>query len=112
MKLFVLKITEYGNIKYTSKGGKIHLIAKNVGNKISHDIQKIQWVSKCDSVTFKILKPLPLYDGDQYNENNLITDDGLAESFVSKLNIGTIIQFIRYGFCRIDSESTAIYTHR
>ena len=112
MKLFGTEIAEYGNIKDTSKGGKIHLIAKNVGNKISHDIQKIQWVSKCDSVTFKILKPLPLYDGDQYNENNLITDDGLAESFVSKLNIGTIIQFIRYGFCRIDSESTAIYTHR
>ncbi len=105
-------IDEFKNIKNANEDGKIHLIAKNVGNKISHNIQKIQWVSKCDSVTFKILKPLPLYAGDQYNENNLITDDGLAESFISKLNLGTIIQFVRYGFCRIDSESTAIYTHR
>ena len=78
--------------------------------KYSHNVQKIQWVSKCDSIAFKILKPMPLYIGDDYNENNLITDRGLAESFVSKLKIGTIIQFVRYGFCRIDDESTAIFT--
>ncbi len=105
-------IKDSENVPSASCDGKIHLIAKNIGNKISHNIQKIQWVSKCDSLAFKILRPLPLYDGDRYNENNLIIDDGLAESFVSKLNLGTIIQFVRYGFCRIDTESTAIFTHR
>jgi len=63
-------------------------------------------------VDYKILKPMPLYKGDIYNENNLIIDKGLAESFISKLEIGTIIQFVRYGFCRVDDSSSAIFTHR
>ncbi|MDQ6723866.1 MAG: glutamate--tRNA ligase [Thermoproteota archaeon] len=92
--------------------GKKPIIAKNIGNEIFHDVQKIQWVSKSDSMEFKIIKPLPLYKGDIYNENNLIIDRGLSESFVSTLKIGTGIQFVRYGFCRIDDDSTAVFTHR
>ena len=86
--------------------------AKNRGNEISHQIPKIQWVSKIDSHNYKILKPLPLYNGDTYNENNLLVDCGLVESYISKLELGTVIQFVRYGFCRIDDNSTAIFTHR
>ncbi len=93
-------------------GGKV-ITAKNIGNEIFHNVQKIQWVSKHNFIEFKILKPLPLYKGDCYNENNLIIDRGLSESFVSTLKIGTIIQFVRYGFCRIDDEfSTAVFTHK
>jgi glutamyl-tRNA synthetase len=58
------------------------------------------------------LRPLPLYNGDNYNENNLIVDCGLSESYISKLELGTVIQFVRYGFCKIDDKSTAIFTHR
>ncbi len=86
--------------------------AKNKGNVISHNIPKVQWVSKSDSQNYRILRPLPLYEGDKYNENNLIVDCGLAESYISKLDIGTVIQFVRYGFCKIDDNSTAIFTHR
>lgn len=86
--------------------------AKNKGNEVSHNIPKVQWVSQSDSKNYRILRPLPLYDGDEYNENNLIEDCGLAESHVSKLEPGTVIQFVRYGFCKIDDRSTAIFTHR
>jgi len=86
--------------------------AKNKGNEISHHMPKIQWVSKSDSQNYKILRPLPLYNGDNYNENNLIVDCGLSESYISKLELGTVIQFVRYGFCKIDDKSTAIFTHR
>lgn len=86
--------------------------AKNIGNDIFHNIQKIQWVSKNNSMKFKILKPLPLYKGEHYNENNLIVEEGLSELYLSQLKIGTIVQFVRYGFCRIDDFSTAIFTHR
>ena len=86
--------------------------AKNKGNEISHNIPKVQWVSKSDSQNYRILRPLPLYNGDKYNENNLIVDYGLAESYISKLELGTVIQFVRYGFCKIDDKSTAIFTHR
>jgi glutamyl-tRNA synthetase len=86
--------------------------AKNIGNDIFHNVQKIQWVSKNNSLNFKILKPLPLYKGEHYNENNLIIETGLTELYLSQLKIGTIVQFVRYGFCRIDDTSTAIFTHR
>jgi glutamyl-tRNA synthetase len=86
--------------------------AKNIGNDVFHNIQKIQWVSKNNSMKFKILKPLPLYKGEHYNENNLIIEEGLSELYLSQLKIGTIVQFVRYGFCRIDDFSTAIFTHR
>ena len=95
------------------KGATIRVIAaKNIGNKVSHSVQKIQWVSKKDSMDYKVLKPMPLYKGDTYNENNLEIDKGLSESLVSKLQIGTIIQFVRYGFCKIDDVSSAVFTHR
>lgn len=88
------------------------IIAKNVGNEISHSIPKIQWVSDKDKTSFNILKPLPLYNGDTYNENNLIIDSGYAESFISSLPLGTPIQFVRYGFCKLDDHKTAVFTHR
>ncbi|MBA3750383.1 MAG: glutamate--tRNA ligase, partial [Nitrosopumilus sp.] len=100
---------DISDIKENSK--KI-ITAKNIGNKISHNIQKIQWVSKNNSLDFRILKPMPLYQGDNYNEDNLKIERGLSESFVSQLEFGTIVQFVRYGFCRIDDSSTAIFTHR
>lgn len=86
--------------------------AKNIGNEISHSIPKIHWVSEVDKIDFNILKPLPLFNGDTYNENNLIIDKGYAESFVATLPIGTPIQFVRYGFCKIDDIATAVFTHR
>lgn len=88
------------------------IFAKNISNELSHDIQKIQWVSNQGSIEFKILRPLPLYNGDHFNEKSLIIDTGLCESFISTLTSGTIIQFVRYGFCRLDGPSTAIFTHR
>jgi len=55
---------------------------------------------------------LPLFNGDYYNENNLIVDKGFCESYISSLKIGTPVQFVRYGFCRLDDISTAIFTHK
>lgn len=86
--------------------------ALNKGNEVSHKIPKIQWVSEKDNLEYKILKPLPLYNGETYNENNLRIERGYAESFISTLPVGTPLQFVRYGFCRVDDKSTAIFTHR
>lgn len=99
-------------MKIANSDEKKILYAKNIGNELSHNIQKIQWVSNQGSVEFKVLRPLPLYNGDHFNDNSLIIDTGLCESFISTLAPGTIIQFVRYGFCRIDDPSTAIFTHR
>jgi glutamyl-tRNA synthetase len=104
----VVDINSFGNEEKTERTIKV----KNKGNEISHNIQKIQWVSKKNSIEFKVIKPLPLYNGDYYNENNLIVDKGLCESSISFMKIGTPVQFVRYGFCRLDDVSTAIFTHK
>jgi len=115
MDLCNIEILSNDALKNDSIGGDsnecvIHAI--NKGNEVSHKIPKIQWVSDKDMVEYTILKPLPLYTGESYNENNLVIDKGYAESYVSNLPLGTQFQFVRYGFCKVDDKSTAIFTHR
>ena len=51
-------------IKDNNGGNEPNIVinAKNKGNVISHNIPKVQWVSKSDSQNYRILRPLPLYE--------------------------------------------------
>jgi len=75
----------------------MHLFNVKLGKKASFTssenkhIQKIQWVSD-DNIKAEILMP----DGSVMK--------GLAESNVAKLKPGEIIQFERFGFCRLDKK--------
>jgi glutamyl-tRNA synthetase len=73
---------------------------------------KIQWVAVEDSIPYRIVIPKALYIEENYNTNSLETCEGFAESYVSTLKQGTIIQFVRSGFCRIDGDNSAIFAHR
>lgn len=109
-----IRLMDLCNLKIINidKNNKLTIEAKNIGNEISKKMPKIQWVAKKDSKMFKIIKPLPLYKDDSYNSDNIIVDNGVCESFISSLEIGTHLQFVRYGFCRKDDNFTAIYTHK
>ncbi|HZT34719.1 MAG TPA: hypothetical protein VFA15_02275 [Nitrososphaera sp.] len=50
--------------------------------------------------------------GEEYNTKSLEIAKGGAESFAAALAPGTCVQFVRFGFCRIDGNNTAISTHR
>ncbi len=108
----ILRIEQSGDDDKVGNPDNKIIYALNKGNEVNHKIPKIQWVSEKDQIQYKILRPLPLYSGDKYNENNLVIDTGVAESFISKLQTGAPFQFVRYGFCRIDDQTTAIFTHR
>ena len=54
--------------------------------------QIIQWLPVSDNLT-NVSVRMP--------DNNIL--EGLAEASISKLNIGDIIQFQRFGFCKLDS---------
>jgi len=110
IEILSIEIAEGERIGGNSTDCIIH--ASNKGDEMNHKIPKIQWVSESDKVEYNVLKPLPLYNGDIYNENNLVTDKGYAESFVSTLPLGSQFQFVRYGFCKVDDKSTAIFTHK
>jgi glutamyl-tRNA synthetase len=106
-----IRLIELSNIRVT--GVKNDLItAEAGGDEIRQSMQKIQWIAKNDIVEYKVLIPKALYIGEEYNTNSLEIARGFAESFVSGLKPDARVQFVRFGFCRIDDGKTAIMTHR
>jgi glutamyl-tRNA synthetase len=72
---------------------------------------KVQWVTP-DAVPFTVLEPQPLFVGDIPNRDSLRRLEGLAEPLSAGLAVGEMVQFVRFGFCRIDSPGVAILAHR
>jgi glutamyl-tRNA synthetase len=108
-----IRLIDLYNIKITwIDKNKKEGIAEYTDNIIKDNIQKIQWVSDLDSVEYKIIKPNKLFNGDKFNSNSLETLEGFAESYVTTLPSDTMIQFIRLGFCRIENNKSAIFTHK
>jgi glutamyl-tRNA synthetase len=106
-----IRLIELFNIKIT--GIDKNLVKAEVGNdEILQSMPKIQWIAKNDIVEYKVLIPKALYVGEEYNTNSLEIARGFAESFVSGLKPDARVQFVRFGFCRIDDGHTAIMTHR
>ncbi len=114
------------DVKKMNTGSEVRLIdlynvkIENVGEQVVgiydgdelRNIPKIQWVSKSDAIKMNIMVPRALYIGEEYNPASLQTIEGYAESYISRLKPDDIVQFIRFGFCRIDSTNVAILTHR
>jgi glutamyl-tRNA synthetase len=105
MELYNIKVSQ---IDIAKKEG----IVEFTDDIVKENIQKIQWVSAQDVVEFTIIKPNKLFIGDKYNRNSLEVLKGFAESFVTTLSDCTMIQFIRLGFCRIEDNKSAIFTHK
>ena len=82
------------------------------GEELKASVPKIQWVSKDDATQMNVMVPRTLYINEQYNQKSLETIKGYAESHASKLRVGDRVQFVRFGFCRIDSAGIAVLTHR
>ena len=111
-----IRLIELYNVKIEKierKDGRVRSVRAMLGgDEIRQSIPKIQWIAKNDIVDFKVMIPKELYIGDEYNTNSLEIALGGAESFVSTLKPGARVQFVRFGFCRIDGSGTAILTHR
>jgi glutamyl-tRNA synthetase len=74
--------------------------------------QKIQWVSQKDAHMIKILIPKQLFIDDEFNENSLEELEVYTEPHYLQLKDGEEIQFVRFGYCRKDSQNQAIFTHK
>ncbi|MBN1331129.1 MAG: glutamate--tRNA ligase [Candidatus Heimdallarchaeota archaeon] len=85
---------------------KIHAIAEYTGNTLKPGA-KLQWLpaesNQIVPVEVKIADVL--FIDDEYNPNSLSTEKGVAEESVKLLPVGSIIQFERYGFVRIDGKN-------
>ena len=76
------------------------------------DIPKIQWVSQKTAHQIKMMIPKMLFNGEEFNENSLEELEVYTEPHYLQLKEGEEIQFVRFGYCRKDSQNQAIFTHK
>ena len=109
-----IRLIEMHNIQLDEvidENGAKYLSVINTGQEIKTNIPKVQWVSKDDMVPFTVIVPDKLFINGDFNKDSLHTYNGIAESYVSKVRAGSNIQFVRFGFCRLQTNGVAIYTH-
>ncbi|MBT8242852.1 MAG: glutamate--tRNA ligase [Nitrosopumilus sp.] len=105
-----IRLLGLGNVSITKSG--IELEGNFVENGETADITKIQWVPQKTAHEIKMLIPKTLFNGDNFNEDSLEELDVYTEPHYLQLKEGEEIQFVRFGYCRKDSQNQAIFTHK
>ena len=105
-----VRLLGLGNVVITKVNEEI--AGDFIENGETSNIQKIQWVSQKNSHEIKLLVPNQLFIEDEFNENSLEELEVYTEPHYLKLKEGEEIQFVRFGYCRKDSQNQAIFTHK
>ena len=105
-----IRLLGLGNVKIAKAG--IDFEGEFVEDGEITDIVKIQWVPQKTAHGIKMIIPKTLFDGDEFNEDSLEELDVYTEPYYLQLKEGEEIQFVRFGYCRKDSQNQAIFTHK
>jgi glutamyl-tRNA synthetase len=105
-----VRLLGLGNVVITKVNEEIE--GDFIENGETANIQKIQWVPQKNSHEIKLLVPNQLFIEDEFNENSLEELEVYTEPHYLKLKEGEEIQFVRFGYCRKDSQNQAIFTHK
>lgn len=105
-----IRLLGLGNIHITKQG--IELEGEFVENGDIKDIPKIQWVPQKEAHMIKMIIPKTLFIDDKFNEDSLEELEVYTEPHYLQLKEGEEIQFVRFGYCRKDSQNQAIFTHK
>ena len=105
-----IRLLGLGNIHITKQG--IEFEGEFIENGDAKDIPKIQWVPQKTAHGIKMIIPKTLFNGDEFNEDSLEELDAYTEPHYLQLKEGEEIQFVRFGYCRKDSQNQAIFTHK
>lgn len=105
-----IRLLELYNVKITKAGPEME--GEVTGTNYKSGIPKMQWIPRKNPVSIEVLIPDTLFINDQFNENSLILKQAITEQYYLELNVGSEIQFVRFGYCRKDSANQAIYTHK
>ncbi len=104
------RLMDLYNVELTSTGTKP--AAKYAGDELVREMRKLQWVAD-DHVAVKVLEPGLLFDEEgAFNRDSMKETGGLAEAEFASLKEGEIVQFPRFGFCRVDAPRICVLTHR
>ena len=74
---------------------------------------RMQWVPQDSAHNIRLIIPKPLFAKDEiFNEDSLVETDVYTEPYFTKIKDGRHIQFVRFGYCRKDTNTQAIFTHK
>ncbi len=105
-----IRLLGLGNISIKKVG--IEFEGEFEGEENIANIPKIQWVPQKTAHKIKMIIPKVLFNGDKFNEDSLEELDVYTEPQYLQLKEGEEIQFVRFGYCRKDSQNQAIFTHK
>jgi len=105
-----VRLMGLGNVKINKAGYELE--GEYISDDLDVDYAKIQWVPQKNSHQLKILIPKQLFVDDHFNEQSLEELQAYTEPHYLTLKEGTEIQFVRFGYCRKDSQNQAIFTHK
>lgn len=105
-----VRLMGLGNISITKVSHQLE--GEYVGDDMNVDYPKFQWIPQKDSHQLKILIPKQLFIDEEFNEDSLEEIEAYVEPHFLKLMEGSEIQFVRFGYCRKDSQTQAIFTHK
>ncbi len=105
-----IRLLGLGNISIKKDG--VEFEGEFEGEENIADIPKIQWVPQKTAHKIKMIIPKVLFKGDEFNEDSLEELDVYTEPQYLQLKEGEEIQFVRFGYCRKDSQNQAIFTHK
>lgn len=101
----IVRLMELCNVEV--RGDVLWFKSKNIEEAKKINAKIIQWVKKAEALTVEVTIPDP-------NEEKPPIK-GLGERAISDLKVGDIVQFIRFGFVRIDqkleSQIKTIFSH-
>jgi glutamyl-tRNA synthetase len=104
----IFRLMDLYNVEMTSSGSRPK--ARYAGDELMPSSRKFQWVTE-SNVEVKVTVPDVLFlEGDVFNRESLREVSGFAEASVSLLKVGDIVQFPRFGFARLDSPGSFIFS--
>tara|TARA_B100000315_G_C14548437_1_gene574456 strand:+ start:89 stop:1801 length:1713 start_codon:yes stop_codon:yes gene_type:complete len=106
----ILRLLELYNVKIESSSHS-KWIGRYAGKELKDGVPKVQWVSD-NNVEFSVWVLGHLIEDGKFNKESFKIIRGFAEQACEKIQIDDKIQFVRFGFCRIDSPNIAILTHK
>ena len=120
----IVRLMGLGNVRITGKDGRV-LVGEfikdhndpddnNSTNNKNNDpnIPKIQWVPQKGAHVIKIIIPGLLFTKDEFNQDSLTEMDVCVEPHYLNIRDGSEIQFVRFGYCRKNSQKQSIFTHK
>lgn len=105
-----IRLMGLGNITLTRTDHQLE--GEFTGDDMGVDYPKLQWVPQKNCHQIKMLIPKQLFFDEEYNEGSLEEVDVYTEPYFLELKEGSEIQFVRFGYCRKDSQNQVIFTHK